>query len=91
MKARGLQKFQFANSLVNLEKFGSAAQAIEKSQLSISFMKWEKLGSIHSSPTFQSLNFESMDELGKLCPNLSVTVESKMVNLHKTGMATFQT
>ena len=54
-------------------------------------MKWEKLGSIHNLPTFQSLNFESMDELGKLCPNLSVTVESKMGNLHKTGMATFQT
>ena len=54
-------------------------------------MKWEKLGSIHNPPTFQSLNFESMDELGKLCHNLSVTVESKMGNLHKTGMATFQT
>ena len=24
-----------------------------------------------------------MDELGKLCPNLSFTVENKMGNLHK--------
>ena len=42
-------------------------------------MNWEKLGSIHSPrPTFQNPNFESIDELEKLCPNLSFTVENKI-------------
>ena len=32
----------------------------------ISFMNWEKLGSIHSPrPTIQNTNFDSMDELEK--------------------------
>ena len=32
-------------------------------------MNWENLGNIHSPrPTFQSPNFKSMDELGKLMP-----------------------
>ena len=49
-------------------------------------MNWEKLGNIHSPrPIFQNLNAESMDELGKLCPNLSVTVENKMGNSQKIG------
>ena len=66
MKARG-QKSQFANFSVNWEKFGNAIQAFEKSQFPNSFMNWEKLGNIHSPrPTFQNLNVESMDELGKL-------------------------
>ena len=60
MKARGLQKSQFSNSLVNWEKFGSAAKAFQKSQFSISIINWEKL-----RPTFQNPNFEPMDELGK--------------------------
>ena len=47
-------------------------------------MNWEKLGSIHSPrPTFQNPNFESIDELEKLCPNLSFTVENKIWNSHK--------
>ena len=63
IKARGFQKSQLSNSLVNWEKFGSAGQ----SQFSISIMIWEKLGNIHSSrPTFQNSNFESMDEMGKV-------------------------
>ena len=66
MKARGLQKSQFSNSLVNWEKFGSAAKAFQKSQFSISIINWEKLRSTHSPrPTFQNPNFEPMDELGK--------------------------
>ena len=62
VKARGLQKSQFLNSLVNWEKFGSVALAFQKSQLSICFMNWEKLG----RPTFQNPNFESGHELGKV-------------------------
>ena len=51
---------------MNWGKFGSAIWAVHKSQFSISFINWEKLGSIHSPrPTFQSPNFESMDELRK--------------------------
>ena len=50
---------------MNLEKFGSATWAFQKSQ-SATFMNWEKFGSIHSPrPTFQNPNFEPMDELGK--------------------------
>ena len=66
MKVRG-QKFQFENFLMNWVKFGSAIYAFQKSQFPISFMHWEKLGSIHSRKlTFQNQNFESMDELGKV-------------------------
>ena len=53
--------------------------------LPISFMNWEKLGSMHSPrPTFQYRNFEYIDELGKVMfSNLSFTVENKMKISHK--------
>ena len=39
MKVSGTQKYQFSNSLVNWEKFGSTAQAnIQNSQYSITFI-----------------------------------------------------
>ena len=38
---------------------------------------WEKPGSIRTPRPFQNANCESMDELGKICPNLSFTVEVK--------------
>ena len=53
-------------------------------------MSWEKLGSIHSSrPTLQNPNFESVDKLGNLCPNLSFAVENKVGNSHKKGWSHF--
>ena len=56
MKARGLQKSQFSKSLVNWQKFGSAAKAFQK----------YSIRTIHSPrPSFQNPHFESMDELGK--------------------------
>ena len=65
MKVSRIQKFQFSNSLVNWEKFGSTAYAnIQKSQYSISFMNWKIL----TSPTtaiLTNLNFQSFCELGK--------------------------
>ena len=65
MKARG-QKSQFPKFSVNLGKFGNAIQAFQKYQFPISLMNWGKLGNINSTrPTFQNLNVESMDELGK--------------------------
>ena len=66
MKSSG-QKSQFPNFLVNWGTFGSAIQAFQKSQFSISFMNQEKLGSIHNpKPTFQNPNFESMNKQGKV-------------------------
>ena len=48
----------------------------------IGFSKIQNFGSIHSPrPTFQDANFESIDKLGKVTPNLSFTVENKMGNL----------
>ena len=49
-------------------------------------MNWEKLGSIHSSRP----NFQSMDELGKVCPNLIFTVKNKMGYSHKNGWLHFK-
>ena len=63
-------------------------------------MNWEKLRS-PATATFKNIkiplctgkncNFATMDELRKLCPNLSFTVENKMGNLHKIRLFTFQT
>ena len=48
-------------------KFWKCNLGFSKIQIFLSFMNWEKLGSIHSPrPTFQNPNFESMDELGKV-------------------------
>ena len=42
MKVNGTQRYQFSNSLVNWEKFGSTGQAnIQNSQYSITFIKVE--------------------------------------------------
>ena len=52
---------------MNWEVFGSAALAFQKSQFSNSFMNLENFESIQSPrQTFQNLNFESLDELGKV-------------------------
>ena len=55
-------------------------------------MNWEKRGNNIHSPraTFQNPNVESLDELGKLCPNLSFSVENKMENSHKKGWSHFK-
>ena len=42
MKVSETQKYQFSNSLVNWEKFGSTALAgIQKSQYFITFINWK--------------------------------------------------
>ena len=59
------QKSKFSNFTVNWGKFENAIQAFRKSQFTISFMSWEKLGNIHSPrPKLQNPNVECMDELG---------------------------
>ena len=41
---------------------------------------------MHSArPIFQNPNVEVIDELGKLSPNLTFTVENEMGNSHKRG------
>ena len=55
---------RFSDELVKTWKCNLGFQ---KSQFSISFMNWEKVGNIHNPrPTFQNANVESTDELGKL-------------------------
>ena len=39
-------------------------------------------------PTLKNPNFESVDELGKVCPNLSFSVENKIGNLQKIRLFT---
>ena len=54
-------------------------------------MNWEKLGNMHSArPIFQNPNVEVIDELGKLSPNLTFTVENEMGNSHKRGWSHFK-
>ena len=91
MKVSRIQKFQFSNSLVNWEKFGSTAQAnIQESQNSISFMNQKILRS-PTTATLTNLNFQSFCNLRKsLKYSLSSTVENKG-NLHKIRQVTFQT
>ena len=53
-------------------------------------MNWEKLGNIRSpKPSFGNLNFEAMDEMGKVYSNLSFPVENKMV-IVKKGWSHFE-
>ena len=48
-------------------KFWKCNLGFSKIQIFLSFMNWEKLGSIHSPrPTFKNPNMKSMDELGKV-------------------------
>ena len=48
-------------------KFCKCNLGFSKIQILLSFMNWEKLGSIHSPrPTFKNPNMKSMDELGKV-------------------------
>ena len=57
MKARGLQKSKFPNSLINWEKFGSTAKAnIQITKFPISLMNWEKLRS-SAKMIFKNPNF----------------------------------
>ena len=52
-----------------LGKIWKCNLGFSKIQIFLSFMNWEKLGSIYSPrPTFKNPNFESMDELGKVMP-----------------------
>ena len=63
MNVSGTQKYQFSNSLVNWEKFGSTAWAnIQKSYFSIIFINWKLW-----RPTREKLNstFQYFIELGK--------------------------
>ena len=75
-------KISIAKLFIELWKIWKCNLGFSKFQVFLSFMNWKKLGSIHSPrPTFQNPNFESMDELQKVCPNLSITtVENKMGN-----------
>ena len=57
MKVSGIQKFQFYNSLVNWDKFGSTVYSkVQKSQHFIPFMNWTKwevqLVENHQIPNF---------------------------------------
>ena len=80
-KGEKLSIFKLFNELGKIWKCNLG---FSKIQIFISFMNWEKLGSINSPrPTFQIQNIESMDiYLGNLCPNLSFNVENKTGNSH---------
>ena len=54
-------------------------------------MNWEKkkVNIAQERPLFQNPNFESVDELGNLYPNLSWNNETMIGNSHKKRMVTF--
>ena len=92
MKARELQKYKSSKSLVNLKKLGSTDYAIQKTRFSIFFMNWEKkkVNIAQERPLFQNPNFESVDELGNLYPNLSWNNETMIGNSHKKEWSHFK-
>ena len=64
MKVSAIQKFQFPNSLVNWQKFGST-KLIFNNQYFICFMNWKKLES-STRATLTNANFQfSFCDLGK--------------------------
>ena len=62
-----------------LRKIWNCNLGFSKIQILLSFMNWEKIGSIHS-PRLTFWNFKM--NLEKLCPILSFTVENKEVWSH---------
>ena len=70
---------------MNSEKLRSPASTTFKNANFRSVCELEKTRRYSLRPKFQSPNFESVDELGKIVSNLSFTVENTMGNLHKTG------
>ena len=65
----------------------------QKSQFFVSFMNWEKLGSILYAAQNQHFKIKILNLWmiwEKLCPNLSFTVENKMGNLHKKEWSHFK-
>ena len=69
---------------MNRENLRSPARSALKNPNFRSFFKLGKTCKYSLIPKFQSSNFESIDELRKICPSLSYTIENKMRNLHKT-------
>ena len=62
-------KISISKLFNELGKIWKCNLVFSKIQIFLSFMNWEKLGSIHSPRSiFQNPNFESMDELGKVMP-----------------------
>ena len=72
---------------MNWGKFGGAMQAFRKSQFSIAVMNWVKLRSIYTAQDqhFKIRILNLWMNWENVCPNLSFTVQNKMVNSRKNG------
>ena len=76
----------FPSSCINFLKFNSqnaqpcSAQSNNPKSQFKNLCELEKIYKYSLEPTFKNPKFESMNQLGKLCTNLSFTVENKMSN-----------